>query len=76
MEDEILSRVKTVKKKYESQWLHIQGVESIGIGTIADGVVGILVGVSTDETSLRHVIPEKVEGIDVKLFFCGPIEAC
>ena len=76
MNNSKMERVKSVKQKYESQWIRIPGVESVGLGLLLDGNPGILIGVSKDELEMRKVLPESIDAVSVEIFFCGSIEAC
>jgi len=76
MNDSKMERVKSVKQKYESQWIRIPGVESVGLGLLLDGNPGILIGVSKDQEEMRKVLPESIDAVLVEIFFCGSIEAC
>lgn len=76
MSDSQMERAKSVKQKYESQWIRIPGVESVGLGLLLDGNPGILIGVSKDELEMRKVLPESIDAVLVEIFFCGSIEAC
>lgn len=75
MNDEEIERVKQIKRTYEHQWLALEGVVAVGIGTTASNTVGLIVSVKEDVEKIRAAIPPKVEGIDVEIRVSGELRA-
>ncbi len=71
-----MEKIRAVKKKYESAWLNMPGVVSVGIGKMADGQIGIRIGVSDKAAVMKKKLPAKVDDVPLEVFYCGPINAC
>jgi hypothetical protein len=68
-------RIREVKRKYEPEWLSIKGVVGIGIGTLSDDSIGIIVSVKKLEKKIQKEIPDQVEGVKVEIQESGEFKA-
>jgi hypothetical protein len=68
-------RIREVKRKYEPEWLSLKGVVGIGIGTLSDGSIGIIVSVKKLEKKIQKEIPDQVEGVKVEIQESGEFKA-
>ena len=55
-------KAKTVKLRYEKEWLRIDGVTAVGLGLI-DRTVGIVISVENNVDQVRAQIPDLIDGI-------------
>lgn len=69
-----LSKVIKTKQLHEKEWLKVEGVTAIGIGTDNDNTV-IIVSYSGSSETIREIIPQKVEEIPVIFRYSGEIRA-
>jgi hypothetical protein len=60
-------KIQEVKKRYEKNWLSIKGVISVGIGTVSNGKVGIIVSVVSAKPEIKKFIPSEIEGIAIEI---------
>jgi len=74
MQEEI-ERIKIVKRKYEKQWLSIDGVIAIGIGFTKNKKTGLIISVKDLNVKVQQSIPNEVEGIPVEINVTGEIKA-
>lgn len=68
-------KIREVKAKYEPKWLSIKGVEGIGIGTLSDKSIGIIVSLSKLNDSIQKKIPSEVEGVKIEFRESGKFKA-
>lgn len=62
-----IEKIKTIKKKYEQEWVRLPQVISIGIGQVKAETIGIIVQVLEITDEVKKLIPDQVEGIPVEL---------
>ena len=68
-------KIREVKRKYETEWLSIKGVVGIGIGTLSDDSIGIIVSVIKLEKNIQEKIPAEIEDIKVEVQETGEFKA-
>ena len=69
-----VQNVLKVKRKHEQQWLDIQGVVAVGVGT-GESRPAIIVSVERDSEEIRRLIPPLVEDIPVSIKVTGELHA-
>jgi hypothetical protein len=67
--------VQTIKEKHEAKLLAMPGVVSVGIGQDVDGAALIIIGISSEDAQLIAELPNKLEGIAVKVQLIGAVQA-
>ncbi|NOX87427.1 MAG: hypothetical protein GXO77_00240 [Calditrichaeota bacterium] len=75
MENREITRLKTIKRKYEAEWLKLDNVVAVGIGMTAQGGLGLIVSVSEINDKIKKLIPEEAEGFPVEIKETGRIKA-
>jgi hypothetical protein len=73
MEDQ--QKIREVKRKYEQEWLSIEGVVGVGIGILADKNLGIMISVTKLNELISKKIPAEVEGIKLEIRETGEFKA-
>jgi hypothetical protein len=68
-------KIQEIKKKYEQQWLSIQGVVGVGIGILDDKNMGIIVSVVKLESHVTSNIPDEIEGVKIEIRETGEFKA-
>lgn len=72
MKPESTAKARSVKKRYERDWLAIDGVVAVGIG-IRGGTACVVVSVVSDPVVFSDSIPADVEGVPVVIEKSGTI---
>lgn len=57
--------VKKIKQKYESQWLALDKVVSVGVGLSDENRPAIIVSVTGIDQKIKEQIPDKIGDVDV-----------
>ena len=70
-----LENIRKIKKKYEMEWLQIEGVVAVGIGQLKEHGPGIIISTREDPAGIRQQIPQLVENVHIHLQKTGPIDA-
>ncbi|GAO31167.1 hypothetical protein [Geofilum rubicundum] len=68
------TRALKIKRRYERQWLSIDGVTAIGLGKDNHGTA-IIVSYCTNPEGIKKAIPASVDRIPVIFQFSGTINA-
>lgn len=68
-------KIREVKKRYEQEWLSIEGVVGIGIGTLSDASIGIVISVIKLEEHIKKRIPDQIEDIKIEIRETGEFKA-
>jgi len=68
-------KIREVKRKYEREWLSINGVVGVGIGILTDKNLGIMISVTKVDEQIRKKIPDEVEGIKLEIRETGEFKA-
>jgi hypothetical protein len=68
-------KIREVKEKYEEEWLSIKGVVGIGIGTLSDDSIGIVISAIKVEKHIQEKIPDQVEGVKIEIRETGEFKA-
>jgi hypothetical protein len=63
------ARARAVKRACEADWLAVPGVVAVGVGTLADGRIGVVISVAGDGARAR--IPAEVDGVPVEVAVTG-----
>ena len=69
-----LAKVRRTKELHEKEWLEVEGVIAVGIGTDNDSSV-IVVSYSGNANSIKGIIPQEIEEIPVIFRYSGEIRA-
>jgi hypothetical protein len=72
---EDIGKIKEIKSRHEKDWLAIEGVVAVGIGTTSDGSIGLIISVKEDSYKIRELIPEQIEEVLVEIQETGEIRA-
>lgn len=67
--------IREIKKKYEQQWLAIKEVVGVGIGTLENKEIGIIISVIKLDDTIRKKIPNEVEGVKIEIRESGEFKA-
>ncbi len=67
--------IRTIKKRFEREWLSMAGVVGVGIGMTTRQMPGIIISVQRDSPAIRAAFPAEVEGIPVEVRAVGEIKA-
>jgi hypothetical protein len=68
-------KIREVKKKYEEEWLSIKEIVGIGIGTLSDENIGIVISVIRLEKGIQEKIPDQIEGVKIEIRETGEFKA-
>lgn len=68
-------KIREVKQRYEKQWLAIEGVVGVGIGTLSDKSIGIIISVIKLDERIRTEIPAEVQGVKIEIRESGEFKA-
>jgi hypothetical protein len=68
-------KIREVKRKYEEKWLSIKGIVGIGIGTLSDENIGIVISVIRLEKGIQEKIPDQIEGVKIEIRETGEFKA-
>ena len=74
MSDQI-ERIREIKRKYEKNWLAIEGVVAVGIGRTSDGSMGLIISVKENASKIRKQIPPKIDEVLIEIQETGEIKA-
>ena len=66
-------KIREVKKRHEKNWLAIKGVVGVGIGTVSNGKIGIIVSVVSVKPEIQKHIPTEIEGIAIEIIETGEL---
>ncbi len=72
MNPEATAKARSVKKRYERDWLAIGGVVAVGVG-IRGGSACVVVSVEMDPAAFSDTIPADIEGVPVVIEKTGTI---
>jgi len=72
---EQIEKVRQIKSKYQSEWLKLEDVVGIGIGTVAKDEIGIVISVRENAEVVRKQIPESVDDVRIKVQATGEFRA-
>ncbi len=67
--------IEDIKAKHESQLLAIPGVVSVGIGLGVEGTPTIVIGIENETVVDQSALPQKLEGVPVRVEVVGSIHA-
>lgn len=67
--------IRTIKKRFEREWLSMAGVVGVGIGITARQTPGIIISVQQDTPAIRAAFPAEVEGVPIEVRPVGDIKA-
>jgi hypothetical protein len=70
-----IDNIKQIKARHEKGWLEIEGVVAVGIGTTADGSLGLIVSVKENVDAIRKRLPRSIEGVIIEVQETGEIKA-
>jgi hypothetical protein len=68
-------KIREVKKKYEEEWLSIKEIVGIGIGTLSDENIGIIISVIKLGKDIQEKIPDQIEGVKIEIRETGEFKA-
>ena len=74
MADTMQATIQQVKQQYESQLLSLPGVVSVGIGLDEKKTAVIIIGIASENSSLRAELPKQLEGYEVIIQVTGDIK--
>lgn len=64
--------VTATKQRYEQEWMALEEVTAIGIGKVADQI-GIVISVTENPEKVKREIPDRIEGIPIKIQKTGEL---
>ncbi|HXG00496.1 MAG TPA: hypothetical protein VNL69_06910 [Bacteroidota bacterium] len=70
-----IQRVQELKRRYESEWLKLDGVVAVGIGTVSSGAIGLIVSVRAHADAVRARIPERLDDVEIEVRETGELRA-
>ncbi|MFQ5585143.1 MAG: hypothetical protein ACE5GL_11975 [Calditrichia bacterium] len=68
-------KIRRIKRKYERDWLSIKGVMGVGVGTVHDGRIGIIISVVSMKPEITEHFPREIEGVPVEIKKTGDFKA-
>ena len=73
--DTMQASIQDVKNRYESQFLSMPGVVSVGIGLDDNKNPIIIIGIEAGDAELKSRLPQQLEGYRVSIQHTGKIRA-
>jgi hypothetical protein len=66
-----VDQLKAVKSAHEAEWLAIEGVVAVGIGSGVDGSPCIVISVEHDSPRVQREVLARVPGVPVEIRVIG-----
>lgn len=63
---ELTDKAKKIKRKYEKDWMAVEGVIGVGVGII-DSQAGIIISVDRDPRKIRKYIPQTIDTVTIDI---------